>query len=336
MRTLTVAFPEVERAELVETEIPGPGPDEVTVEASFTLISTGTELICFRGECDQGTHWAQFMGFPHHPGYSCMGRVVRVGEDVEGVSEGERVCATARHQLHNNVRTDRLWCAPVPEAASDEEAAWVSLAVITQTGVRQAEHVMGDRALVIGLGPLGQLVTQYLQALGLGEVMVADRVQWRVDVALAHGATAGLCAELADARGFVEEHTGGELADVVYDVTGHWSVLPQALPLARDHGKLILLGDSPFPTRQHLTDDVVSRQVRVIGSRSSWLPPAYSHWTPQRQAGLFMSYLQRGQMRVGDLITHRFSPEQAAEVYPMLASEQTGVLGVVFDWGRLG
>lgn len=124
----------------------------------------------------------------------------------------------------------------------------------------------------------------------------------------------------------------GRLADVVYDVTGHWAVLPQALPLARDHGKLILLGDSPHPSKQTLTDDVLSRQVQIIGSRSSWLPPQYAMWTPQRMTELFFLYLQRGQMQVSDLITHRFRPERAPEVYRSLSEDRTGSMGVEFEW----
>lgn len=108
------------------------------------------------------------------------------------------------------------------------------------------------------------------------------------------------------------------LADVVYDVTGHWAVLPLALPLARQFGKVVLIGDSPEPTRQHLTQDVLARQVDVLGTHNAKLPPHDAEWTQSRQVALFYTYLVRGQMSMADLITHRFRPEQATEVYPML------------------
>jgi len=337
MITRKVAFTDRERAALVEVEIPdAPGPDEILLRATRTLISTGTELVCFRGEADEGTHWATFMHWPQYPGYSAVGTVAAVGEQVEGIEVGRRVITTSNHSEFSVVKADRIWGPSVPESISDDEAVWAVLGVITQTGVRMAEHVMGDRVVVIGLGPLGQLVVQYLRAMGMREVLAVDMDQGRLDVALAHGATAGFCGSAADAKDFVLERLGGELADVVYDVTGHWSVLPQALPLARDHGKLLLLGDSPFPTRQHLTYDVVSRQVRIIGSRSSWLGPEHSMWTPQRMVDLFLTYLQRGEMRVSDLTSHTVAPRECSEVYPMLLADRTSTLAVAYDWSRVG
>jgi threonine dehydrogenase-like Zn-dependent dehydrogenase len=50
---------------------------------------------------------------------------------------------------------------------------------------------------------------------------------------------------------------------------------------------------------------------------------------------LFLAYLQRGQMRVGDLITHRFSPRDAAQAYRLLETERASVMGVIFDWTQL-
>jgi threonine dehydrogenase-like Zn-dependent dehydrogenase len=118
------------------------------------------------------------------------------------------------------------------------------------------------------------------------------------------------------------------LADVVYDVTGHWAVLP----LARQFGKVVLIGDSPEPTRQHLTQDVLARQVDVLGTHNAKLPPHDAEWTQSRQVALFYTYLVRGQMSMADLITHHFWPEQATEVYPMLQENRSATLGVIFDW----
>lgn len=332
MQARAIVFDAPLSAKVVSEEVPDPGPGEVMVEAIFSQVSTGTEMICYRGEADEGTHWAPFMHYPRHNGYCVVGRICARGEGVEGFAVGDRVCATAVHRSHSTVGVDQLWAPAVPETVTDEEAAWAVLAVITQTGVRMAEHLMGDRVVVVGLGPLGQLVVQYLSAMGMREVLAVDPVRWRLDLALDYGATAGFCGDVAEAKQFVEEHTGGELADVVYDVTGHWAVLPQALPLARDHGTLLLLGDSPFPSKQCLTYDVVSRQVRIVGTRSSWLPPAQARWTPQRQTDLFFTYLERSEMCISPLISHVFRPEQAAEAYDTLHARREETLGVLFDW----
>lgn len=332
MEATAIIFDARESAAIITEEIPDPGPGQVMLEAILTQISTGTEMICYRGEADPGTHWAAFMHYPRKNGYCMLGRVIAAGEGVEEIAVGERVCAAAPHMSHCNVGVDSIWAPSVPGDISDEDAVWAILGVITQTGVRMAEHVMGDRAVIIGLGPLGQLVTQYLRAMGLREVMVVDRTEARVEAAREHGATAGFVGDVGEAKAFVEEHTDGELADVVYDVTGHPAVLPQALPLARDHGTLLMLGDCPVPSQQRLTWDVVSRQVRIVGTRSSWLPDAHRRWTPRRQTDLLFTCLQRGDMRLADLISHRFTPDRGPEAYDLLHRNREETLSVVFDW----
>ncbi len=328
MKANAVVFTGPRQVDFTQVDMPEPGNREFTIQTLVTLMSMGTELICYRGESDPGTHWHGWVNYPFYPGYSCVGRVIKVGEEVTDFSEGDRVFCSTSHRQYTNISGG----IKIPDGISDEEAAWCKLATITQTGVRLAEHAMGDTAAIIGLGPLGQLITQYLRVLGLREILVIDQIQPRLDRALAHGATAAFCGSAADAKDFVLEHTDGELADVVYDVTGYYAVFPMALPLARKFGKVILQGDSPHPSKQHLTHDVLTRQLRVMGSHNEALPPQYAHWTAKRQAELFMQYVQRKQMRFADLITHRFDPAKAGEVYAQLDSDRGDSAGVIFDW----
>jgi threonine dehydrogenase-like Zn-dependent dehydrogenase len=84
-----------------------------------------------------------------------------------------------------------------------------------------------------------------------------------------------------------------------------------------------------------LTPDVITRGVQIIGAHDD-LPPAQSsdrdHWSHVEMARLFFTYLQRGQMRVADMVTHRFKPEQAPEAYEQLLRDRSTALGVIFDW----
>ena len=127
-------------------------------------------------------------------------------------------------------------------------------------------------------------------------------------------------------------HTDGQRADAVYDVTGHDSVFPLAQKLVKDQGTVVLIGDAPHPSRQHLTHDVVRRQLKVVGTQNDLLPPQHAHWRAVRQIPLFYLYLHRGQMRVSDLVTHRFAPTEAAEAYALLQGNRGETMGVVFRW----
>ena len=332
MKSATVVFTGPRQAELRQEDVPPPAPGQVTTQTLVSLMSTGTESWCYRGKFDADTGWASWVQYPFHPGYSNVSRVIQVGEGVTALSEGDRVFSISGHRQFLNLQADAPTVLRLPEDVVDDEAAWSKLATITQTGVRLAEHAMGDTAVVVGLGPIGQMVTQYLRVLGLREVLAIDTAAKRLDAAVAHGATRTFCGSAADAMPFVEEHTEGRLGDVVYDVTGHYSVFPMALKLVRDFGTLVLLGDSPEPSRQHLTSDVLTRQIKVRGSHNEKLPPEYAFWTPRRQMELFLEYVRRGQMRVAGLITHRYQPADAAKAYDGLQQDRSETIGVAFDW----
>lgn len=332
MKSTSIAFTGPRRAELLQEDVPEPGPGQVTVQTLVSLISTGTESWCYRGEFDADTGWASWVKYPFYPGYSNVARVIKVGEGVAGLREGDRVFSMSNHRQLLNLSADSRNVIKLQDDISDEAAVWSKLATITQTGVRLGEHAMGDAAVVIGLGPIGQLVVQYLRALGLWEVLAIDTAQARLDVALKHGATQAFCGSAGDAKPFVEQHTDGRLADVVYDVTGHYAVLPLALRLVRDFGTLVLLGDSPHPSRQCLAPDLLTRQIKLRGSHNEKLPPAHEAWVFPRQVRLFHEYVRRSHMRVHDLITHHFRPQDAPRVYDGLQRDRTETLGVVFDW----
>jgi threonine dehydrogenase-like Zn-dependent dehydrogenase len=111
--------------------------------------------------------------------------------------------------------------------------------------------------------------------------------------------------------------------------------LSAALPLVRRFGKLLLLGDTGTPSEQRLTHDVVTRGLRIIGAHDNnppTTPTDHAWWTHTNMARLFFTYLERRQMQVADLVTHRFRPEDAAAAYDFLTRDRAAAMGVVFEW----
>jgi 2-desacetyl-2-hydroxyethyl bacteriochlorophyllide A dehydrogenase len=339
-----------EKVELHDEPMPRPGPRQLLVQLTRTLISTGTEGIVFTRNFGPGTHWDSWVKYPFFPGYLSAGRVVEVGSDVTGWNIGDRVASRSNHTSHALVDVAGTsagshageaaftpWNIPVriPDAVPDEDACWMGLGKIVQVGFRRAEHVLGDSVVVVGLGLLGQLVVQYARLSGAENIIAIDTAPARLKMAAAHGATHTLEMTAGDALPEVERITAGRRADVVYDVTGHPAVLAAALPLARRFGLLMLLGDAGTPSLQTLTPDIITRGVRIQGAHDSFppvLPTNETRWSALQMFELFLTYLARGQMRVGDLITHHYKPAQAAEAYAMLQKERLTAMGVEFDW----
>jgi len=332
MKSANIVLTGKQQVELKTEEVP-PIPDGgILVKTGVSLISTGTETICYRSEMDGGSHWEGWVKYPFYLGYSNVGTIVELGTRPHRYDIADRALSTRNHRQSAVVRGGAV---KIPDDVSDESAAWSKLAMISQTGVRRAELKMGGRVVIIGAGPLGQLITQYCRVMGASEVMVIDTIDSRLEVAFAHGATQTFVGSAADALPFVESHTDGERADVVFDATGHFAVLPMGLRLARQFGTLMLIGDSPYPSKQVLTGDVLTRQVSIRGTHNEKLAPHVEGWSGTRIVQLFHTYLKRGQMRVEDLITSRHAPSEAPDVYANLLVNRAETIGVVFDWKKI-
>jgi threonine dehydrogenase-like Zn-dependent dehydrogenase len=160
-------------------------------------------------------------------------------------------------------------------------------------------------------------------------------VRSRLDLALAHGATHGLACPAAEAREAVEALTAGRMVDVVFDVTGHAAVLAPSTRLLRRLGRVVLLGDTTTPSRQHLGPRVLADSLSVLAIHALMRPEVmteFNPWTAEEMASLFFDYLRQNRMRVGDLVTHRHPPSDAPAVYGTLLRDPAAAIGVVFDW----
>ena len=157
-------------------------------------------------------------------GYSVAGVVVGAGRGADEFHVGQVVaCAGNEFALHAELNwVPNNLCVPVPNGVEPHLAAFATVGSIALQGVRQAEVSLGDTALVIGLGLVGQLVVQLLVASGVkvvGTDMVPERCQ------LAEKAGALLCGppegEGLDAVEMaVAKASGGLGADHIFLVAG--------------------------------------------------------------------------------------------------------------------
>jgi 2-desacetyl-2-hydroxyethyl bacteriochlorophyllide A dehydrogenase len=336
MLSRNIIFTGKDKVEFVKETVRDPGTGEVMLKARKTLISTGTETICLSRLFEPGSHWDHWVTYPFSPGYLIVADVVAVGPGVDQIYVGDRFGVRRPHREFVTISTGDLY--PVPDGISDEDAPWFGLATIVQNGVRRAGHQLGEVVVVIGLGLLGQLTVQYTRLLGARQLIAVDVSKPRLEMAQAHGATVILPMSVEEARESILDLTEGAGAEAVYDNTGSPRVFGSALRLLRRFGRLVLLGDTGSPSAQHLTGDVVTKGLSILGAHDG-NPPAQStdhaYWSHQRMADLFYTYLLRGDMRVTDLITHRYSPADAVEAYRMLREERDTAMGVLFDWTQL-
>ncbi len=345
-RSQAIVFPAKQQVALWEETVDPPGAGEILCRAERSLVSLGTELHCLRGEFDPGTNWIDWVQYPFHTGYSMVGRVVEIGAGVTQIRLGDRIASYTPHQQYYTVRFDHqppgtpegIRPYVLPDGISNDEGTWRSLACTTQSAMRRAEFQFGETAVVIGLGILGQLVTQYLAAAGARRIIAIDTAPNRLELARASGATHTLALDVKDAVEPIRDLTGGWMADVCFDVTGHHAVLSWAVRLVRRLGRLVLVGDTPTPSRQTLGPGVVSHSVAILGIHGYQVPDKaneYAPWSVDTMSDLFFDYCLNGRMNVRQLVTSHHSPLEAPALYQRLYQDRSSEIGVILDWERL-
>ncbi|MGG1516358.1 zinc-binding dehydrogenase [Paenibacillus oryzisoli] len=328
MEAIRIVFSEKQKVE-VKAEVFDAtlGENEILCAAICSLISTGTELQCLRGVFDPGTNWSSWVQYPFHPGYSMVAEVLEVGTAVHHLQKGDRVFVESSHTQYFKAAAERA--VLLPNEITPEQGVWVNLSKTTQLGVRRAELFLGETVGVIGLGPLGQLVTQYLYLSGAKEIYAMDPAESRVQLVADKPGIHRLAMDAGQARAQIAEQTKGRMLDVVFDITGHPAVLAQATQLVKPLGRVILLGDTATPSMQEMGRNVVSNSVSILGIHAQM---NYKGWHHPDMVALFLTYLTQGRMDVKPLITHRFSPLKAPQAYDLLVHNRSSAMGVLFDW----
>ncbi|MFD3991159.1 bi-domain-containing oxidoreductase [Streptomyces sp. NPDC058583] len=361
--------------ELAVLDVPVPGckPGGVLVRTSYSLISTGTELMKVseagmsmlgkaRSRPDQVAKVMQSVatnGIPatyqkvmgkldsYTPlGYSLCGVVEQVGPGVDDVKVGDVVaCAGNEHALHAELNwVPKNLYAKVPDGLAPRHAAFGTVGSIAMQGVRQGEPQLGEVALVIGLGLIGQLVVQLLTASGV-RVVGADPDPARCELAERLGAVA--CGDPASTavEAAVAELTDGHGVDQVYLAAGGGSNQPVELAarLCRDRGRVVDIGKCrlDLPWNAYYEKELDVRFSRSYGPgrydpayelEGRDYPIGYVRWTERRNLACFLDLMARGRVDVEPLVSHVSDFDDAVETYRRLKDGDLKAVAVLFRY----
>ncbi|MFD4630673.1 bi-domain-containing oxidoreductase [Streptomyces sp. NPDC058284] len=358
---------------LLDVPVPGCKPDGVLVRSAYSLISTGTELMKVseagmsmvgkaRSRPDQVAKVMQSVATNGVPatyrkvmgkldsytplGYSLCGVVEQVGAGIDDVRVGDLVaCAGNEHALHAELNwVPKNLYAPVPDGLAARHAAFGTVGSIAMQGVRQGESRLGETALVIGLGLIGQLVVQLLAASGV-RVVGVDPDPVRCDLAERLGAAACGDPESAAVEATVAELTDGHGVDQVYLAAGGSSNQPVELAarLCRDRGRVVDIGKCrlDLPWNAYYEKELDVRFSRSYGPgrydpayelEGRDYPIGYVRWTERRNLACFLDLVARGRVDVEPLVSHIADFDDAVETYRGLKDGELKAVAVLFRY----
>lgn len=360
--------------EVAELPVPVASRGNVLIETSRTLVSAGTERMLV--EFGKANWIAKARQQPdkvrmvldkvrtdgllptieavlnklHQPlplGYCNVGRVADVGTGVGEFRIGDRVVSNGKHA--EVVSAPKNLCARVPDAVSDDEAAFTVLGAIALQGIRLAQPTLGETVVVTGLGLIGLVTVQLLRAHGC-RVLGLDFDPQKLALARRFGAEVVDLSQGQDPVQAAWHYARGRGVDAVIVTASTQSSEPmhQAALMCRKRGRIVLVGVTGLElSRADFYEKELIFQVSCSYGPGRYdttyedkgidYPVGFVRWTEQRNFEAVLDMMADGRLDVKPLISHRLDIADAEQAYALVAGAgpSLGILlrypGVVID-----
>ena len=322
----------------VQRSSPGiPGPGEALVKTLVSAISSGTEMLLYRGqmpgEMPVDESIAALNGTFQYPikyGYAAVGRVEEVGEGGAGVRVGDLVFSFRPHESSFVSPASELIKAP--EGVSAEDAAFLPTMETAVNLVMDGQPSIGEQVAVFGQGVVGLLVTALLSEMPLASLITVDQYEGRRRESVALGANASLAPGDPTLMGALQGSRGYRGADLSFELSGNPAALDQAVKTAGYNGRIVV--GSWYGTKESRLDlggRFHRDRVRLISSQVSTIAPEWSgRWSKERRFDLAWSMIKK--VRPSRLVSHRFSLDDAGSAYELLDRDPAKALQVLFTY----
>lgn len=330
MRAVTVVEPG--RLELVDVDIPTPGPYQALIRTDVAALCNATD-----GKLVAG-HFPGVDKYPLVLGHESTGIVEAVGEKVRTFCVGDRMIGGLNFTF-SDPRFASGWggfCdwtlandhdAMVADGVADAAHGWFEVAEIQRpvaADIPAAEAVLmctwrevlggfgdfalaaGQDILVFGAGPVGLSFVKLARLLHLRWIGSVDPLEGKRRRALALGADAAfapddpLLARLTSAR--------GKPLDAVIDAVGHSACINAGIPLLKMGGSLCVYGV------------LADAQLLLNKAAGPYNFNVFIHQWPtrwrERQAQTALEeHVRRGQLAASDFVTHEFPVQRIGEAF---------------------
>ncbi|MDP6775503.1 MAG: zinc-binding alcohol dehydrogenase [Candidatus Latescibacteria bacterium] len=330
------------RVEVVDYDLPSPGPRQVMVETEIASGKHGTTLAGFDGLNFRGQAFDQDMRlfveagaeasgsgrpFPRGTGTTGVGVVTEVGTEVGRWKSGDRVFGLMDVREINVCGQDRLWELGDldPHLALCVEPAYVAFHCIRESQVR-----FGDRVAVIGLGALGLLAVRMAAQAGAELLVGVDPFSRRREWARRHGADHVLDPGEGDVARTIHELTGGPGVDVAIELSGAYSALQTAIRSVRVGGTVCSAGFYQGEAEGlWLGREWHHNRLSLVvphGCGGGHPPRDYPMWDERRAYDCIVSMMRQGRLTAPGLIDPVVTLDEGPEVFRRIEQDPDQVI----------
>jgi len=331
--------------EIREVPVPEPGNGEVLLAVEASTICGSDIRAIYREHLGKGPEGYQGVIAGHEP----AGQIVAAGPGCRRFRVGDRVivyhisgcgvcndcrrgymisCTSPEYRraygwqrdggMAEYLLAEEKDLISLPDSLSYLDGAQVACGFGTVYEALRKIGIDGNHTVLIGgLGPVGLAAGALCRKLGAEKIIGIDISAERREIALKQA----LCDFVISAGPHnvneVRELTGGNGVERAIDCSGNAEARAVAIRATGKWGRIVLVGEggtvnlSPSP-------DIIHDQKTIYGS---WVT---STWLMEE----LVEHLVRWNLHPEDIVTHRFSLEQASEAYSLMASGRCGKVAV--------
>jgi L-iditol 2-dehydrogenase len=322
---------------LIERPVPRPGPGEVLVRVAM-CGTCGTDLKIYDGHFPLTLPYGAFT-----PGHEWTGTVVAVGETVDEVRVGERVCIEAHHgcgrcdnclvgrytaclnygQASKGHRATGMTADggfaeyvmhhvsalyKMPPQVSFEDGVLLTTAGTGLYGLDAAGgYIAGDDIAIFGPGPVGLMTVQACKQLGAAKVILIGTRSSRLEMGRRLGADHVINVRECDPVAAIHELTDGKGVDLAIECSGAVDTPQQCVQVTKRGGKILVVAFYPQSVTLDLTA-VVRSDITIHTTRGEG----------GNNVKRAVALAAQGRLHGADLVTHEFPLAEIAEAFHVM------------------
>jgi len=284
--------------------------------------------------------------YPVVQGHEVSGVIEKVGPGVTGFSPGQAVtfqpqvtCGTCYPCTHGDYHicdhlkvmgfqttgaaselfaVDAKKVLRLPPGMSLEHGAMMEPLAVGVHALKRGGGSKGRKVLVLGAGPIGNLVAQAARGLGATDVLITDLSDYRLELAARCGISGGVNPAKADLSESVRRRFGEGKADLILECVGAQKTMEQAVAVARKGTDIIVVGvfgDKPVVDMGTVQD----RELRLIGTLMYQEPD----WKDA------IALVEGGKVNLEPLVTDRYPFDRYLEAYKYIDANREKAMKVM-------
>jgi len=268
-------------------EIPVPKFNENEVLVKIMRIGIcGSDIHVYHGE-------HPYTQYPITQGHEVSGKIEKIGSKVQGFNLNEKVtiqpqvvckqcfqCTHGRYHICDDlkvmgfqttgagseffaVNSEKL--IKLPSDMTYEQGAMIEPCAVGVHAVLKGGDISGFNILVLGAGPIGNLVAQSAKALGARAVMITDLSDFRLGIAKEVGIDFAINPTKQSLSKEIEKSFGLDKADLIIECVGVNETIDTAINYARKGTDIVVVGvfsNNPEINLGFIQD----RELRLIGN----------------------------------------------------------------------